>query len=383
LTTRSIKQPLSLSGNLESGSGYLIGLKHPNGRSQARLFEPGVTVIDPTSGPEWDRLACSHPDSSFFHSSAWARVLTRTYGHKPSYFHFSEKGNSLAFVPIMEVDSPFTGRRGVCLPFSDSCQPLIFPGANAASLLRTVRILAQQRRWRHVEFRGGTQFGHSNSGPAAFHGHTLDLRPGAETIFSLFDSSVRRAIRKGERSGLTIHIEHGWEAMQEFCLLHAWTRRRHGVPPQPAVFFRQIHEQVIKPGLGFVVLARQNATTIAAAVFFVWGAKAIYKFGASDQTARDLRGNNLMMWEAIRFLAGNGAQQLDFGRTAAADKGLRRFKLGWGTSESDINYSRFDTETRKWMPLRRTNSSLSSHFFRRMPLAVNQIAGRLIYPHLD
>lgn len=342
-----------------------------------------LEVIDPAVGNAWDGLLSSHPQATAFHSSAWARVLINSYRHQPFYLHLSRRGESCALVPLMEIASLLTGRRGVCLPFSDFCQPLLFGSAEAEPVRRAIHGLAAERRWRYTEFRGASLLTATNVSRPTFYGHTLDLGAGMESLFSRLDSSVRRAIRKSEKSGLTIEVEHSAEAVAEFLSLHARTRKRHGVPPQPGVFFRQIHEQIIQPGHGFVVLARDGERAVAAAVFFVWEEKAIYKFGASDETKQSLRGNNLVMWEAIRFLAESGVKQLDFGRTALEHEGLRRFKLGWGTTETPISYDRLETKSQAWASVVPRRTGASAHLFSRLPAIVNRVAGRVLYPHLD
>ncbi|PYL36167.1 MAG: hypothetical protein DMF35_01725, partial [Verrucomicrobia bacterium] len=85
-----------------------------------------LRILDPLHDADWDRLVVSHPDGNFFHSAVWAKVLVQTYGHKPFYLAFFRQCQPVALVPIMEIKSPFTGRRGICLPFSDFCCPLIF-----------------------------------------------------------------------------------------------------------------------------------------------------------------------------------------------------------------------------------------------------------------
>jgi lipid II:glycine glycyltransferase (peptidoglycan interpeptide bridge formation enzyme) len=259
----------------------------------------------------------------------------------------------------------------------------MFSGAGASALQTPIRNLARKRRWRHLDLRAESELTSGVLSSAKFYRHTLDLRPGLEQIFSGFHSSVRRAIRKAEASGLTLQIEQTQEAMRDFQSLHIRTRRRHGVPPQPPAFFRHIHEEIIKPGQGFIAIARRGPIALAAEVFFIWKEKALYKFGASEQSSQSLRANNLVMWEAIRHLANKGIQELDFGRTAVDHEGLRRFKLGWGTEERLIPYSRFDVAAGEWRPARSTNPTLLTHLFGHMPLVVNQLAGRLLYPHLD
>src|SRR4030066_1897874 len=85
-----------------------------------------LKVINPLDYPEWDKLVLSTRNYSFFHSSAWARVLSESYGYRPLYFALIDDGRLLASIPCMEIKSIITGKRAVCLPFTDYCEP-IFP----------------------------------------------------------------------------------------------------------------------------------------------------------------------------------------------------------------------------------------------------------------
>ena len=103
----------------------------------------------------------------------------------------------------MEVRSPFTGRRGVCLPFSDACEPLIFDPEVVGPVRDELIRLAQQCRWKHLEIRGGKSLALSPNPFTKFYGHTLDLRSGTKELVTRFASPVRRAIRKAERSDVS------------------------------------------------------------------------------------------------------------------------------------------------------------------------------------
>src|SRR5713101_3884885 len=148
-----------------------------------------VKTLDPLSDSDWDRLVLSHPDCNFFHSAAWAKVLGKTYRHKPIYLHFSRQGESVALLPLMEVRSPFTGRRGVCLPFSDFCEPLLFNGHGSEHVIDKLSELAQERNWKYFEVRGGRTLQAPASATAVFYGHKLDLRGGAAELRKRFLSS--------------------------------------------------------------------------------------------------------------------------------------------------------------------------------------------------
>jgi hypothetical protein len=283
----------------------------------------------------------------------------------------------------MEVASPFTGRRGVSMPFSDFCAPLVFDGWGQESLMERLLELGRERKWRYFELRGGRETLPAPAAAEKYYGHKLDLSIGMEELFARFQSPVRRAIRKAEKSGLAVETTKTRKAMVDFYGLHVRTRRRHGLPPQPLTFFLNIHEAIIKTGLGFIVLAQRETKPIAAAVFLHSGATALYKYGASDERIQEFRGNNLVMWEGIRRLAGQGLKTLHFGRTSVENDSLRRFKLSWGTKEEIIEYFRFAFGPNMWVNSCRNASQFDNRLFRRLPLAVNRVAGSLIYPHLD
>jgi hypothetical protein len=343
-----------------------------------------MRILDPVHDPSWDHVVALHRDAGCFHTSAWAKVLHQTYNHQPFYLRFSHGRRLAALIPLMEVRSLFTGRRGVCLPFSDACEPLVFdPEAMDLVRDRLVRF-AQERRWKHLEIRGGKSFQLAPSSATKFYGHTLDLRSGPEELASRFASPVRRAIRKAERSDVSAAVVRNRQAIADFYRLHVQTRRRHGLPPQPASFFLNIYEHIIKPGLGFIVLAHRGSRPIAAAIFFRFGKNALYKYGASDKRFQEFRANNLVMWQGIQFLARNGAEKLHFGRTAWENDGLRRFKRSWGTEEETIDYFRVDPSGRKCLVAAGpSDSRFHKKIFARLPPAVNRLAGAMIYPHLD
>jgi hypothetical protein len=343
-----------------------------------------MRVVDPLHEPAWDHVAALHRDAGCFHTSAWARVLHQTYKHRPFYLHVSCGGRLAALVPLMEVRSPFTGRRGVCLPFSDACEPLIFDPDVVGPVRDELIRLAQQCRWKHLEIRGGKSLALSPNPFTKFYGHTLDLRSGIKELVTRFASPVRRAIRKAERSNVTAVVVRSRAAINDFYHLHIQTRRRHGLPPQPMSFFLSIYEHIRNRGLGFIVLAQHELRPIAAAIFFRFGKNALYKYGASDKTFQELRANNLVMWQGIQFLARNGAEKLHLGRTEQENEGLRRFKLSWNTQEETIDYFRIDPSGRQCLgPVRPHDFGLHKKVFGRLPLMLNRLAGSTIYPHLD
>jgi Acetyltransferase (GNAT) domain len=342
-----------------------------------------IKLINPLTDPDWDRLAASHPDASFFHTAAWAEVLLKTYSHKPLYLRCFQRDRLVALFPIMEVRSLLTGRRGVCLPFTDYCNPLLFDEEASTPTAEVLFEVARERKWKHLEVRGRTSIDFGTGPAEAFYGHTIDLCGTPSELLARFKSSARRALRKANRSGLQAEVSVSPGAIMEYYRLHALTRKRHGVPPQPLSFFQNIQEAVISRGLGFVVLARFGGQAVAGAVYFRFGSRALYKFAASDLKFQNLRPNNLVIWQGARYLAENGVQELDLGRTALNHHGLRRFKLSCGSKEKTIHYFKFETAVGHLVCDHERSSAFQRAIFGRLPVALNCLAGSLIYPHLD
>ena len=211
----------------------------------------------------------------------------------------------------------------------------------------------------------------------------MNLQQGPDALFAGFSSPVRRAIRKAEKSKLSVRVAQSLKSVLDFYDLHVQTRRRHGLPHSRSLFSAIFLKKPSGRDLVSSVQATLEKHSIAGAIFFRFGRTALYKYGASNSAARDLRANNLVMWEAIRFLAQNGCDSLHFGRTSLADAGLRRFKLGWGTTEEVISYFRWNTASGRWAAGADHLKGAHNLLFARMPLALNRLAGTLIYPHLD
>lgn len=343
-----------------------------------------IAIENPLERTSWDAdLAASFPTASPFFQSSWVRVLASTYTYTPQFLVRRDAGRLCAVLPLMEVRSWLTGCRGVSLPFTDECAALTEDAQDLDSLYRRALDLGRARNWRYLELRG-TRPNDPQAVPSlSFFEHALQLENNPAALLSRFDSSVRRALRKAETEGVAVEISTSLESVRTFYRLFGQTRRRHGLPPQPFEFFRQIHQHLLAPGQGMTVLARWRGQPIAGAIFFRQGKRALYKFGASDDTQQHLRGNNAVMWKAIEHLAGGGCTELDFGRTSLTNEGLRRFKRSWGTTERTTDYFRYDLRANRFVSTPdQAASGLHTRVFRALPMGISRLFGALTYKHL-
>jgi hypothetical protein len=341
-----------------------------------------VQLVNPVEDTTWDDELAGNPQASFFHSSAWARVLLDAYGYQPVHFAIRDATRLQCLLPMMEVDSWLTGRRGISLPFTDACEPVCADAVSCQVLFEAVMQRAKARDWKYVECRGGRSLWPGATASTRYYGHRLGLVADEDVLFANVDSAVRQAIRKARKSGVTVEISQDLDAVRAFYRLQCKTRRRHGLPPQPFRFFHSIHKHILSGNHGLVMIARAGRTAVAGAMFFHSAKQAIYKFGASDDRFQRLRANNLVMWEAIRWYAAHGVDELDFGRTSLNNEGLRSFKLGWGTQERTIEYARYDRRRGGFVTVADEASGWHNHVFRALPAAISRGIGAGLYRHM-
>jgi hypothetical protein len=343
----------------------------------------GPVLVNPLQHPGWDSLLAAHPDACFFHGAAWARVLRETYRHVPVFAACFSGGQLRTLLPLMEVSSPWTGRRGVSLPFMDFCHPLKTAGQDAGKLYEMAMARGRGRGWRYLECRSSDEDWPGSSPSLVFYGHQLDLEAGEKSLFEKLDGSVRRGIKKAQAAGLRIQFDNSLESVETYYALHCRTRRRHGLPPQPFRFFANIQKYLLQPGFGFIATALCENKPAAAAVFLHQGRQALYKFGASDYAFQSMRPNNFVMWEGLCQCAARGCERLHLGRTSLANEGLRRFKLGFGAREQEIKCCKYDFRAGRFV----TDADRAEGWFNRvfafLPPPLLRLAGQLLYPHMS
>jgi hypothetical protein len=345
--------------------------------------DAGVVAADPLGNPDWDALLGAQARSTTFHAAGWARVLSEIYGHRPFYLVRFEGKEMAGLLPIMEVSSRLTGRRGVSLPFSDSCPPLGTAERQGQEFYQRAKELGCERGWKYLECRGHGGAWEGSTASLSFYGHTIDLSVGEKKLFQGLEGALRRGVRKAEEAGLRVDFGTGEESVRTYFALHCRTRRRHGVPPQPFKFFQSIQRHILGGGKGFIAIARLGSHPVAAAVFFCHGRQACYKFGASDYAFQRMRPNNLVMWEGMKRCAERGLRTLNLGRTSLSNEGLRRFKLGLGAVEEEVQYARYDFSAQQFVRDMDRAEGWHNRVFGILPPPLLRLMGAMLYPHLS
>lgn len=204
-----------------------------------------LEIVNPLNDEKWDDLVIKSKQYSFFHSQAWAKVLCDSYKYKPHFCILKNNGELSALIPFMETHSRFLGRRGVSLPFSDYCNPIIKEGIDEHELLDRIIEFGKKLKWRYIDVHGGENLFNGFDPSTTFYGHKLDLTPDVNRTLEKFRNNTKRNIKKATKSGVEITISNSLPSVKQFYGLHCNTRKRHKLPPQPFYFFKNIHKHII------------------------------------------------------------------------------------------------------------------------------------------
>ncbi len=341
-----------------------------------------LKTVNPLEISQWNQLVLNTPGHTIFHTKNWAQVLMDTYSYNPYYIVSQESDRFNVLTPLMEVNSKFTGIRGICLPFSDYCNPIIDEHVDHREVYEQINTLGRQLNWNFIEFRGEGIQHRSISSESLCYRHVLSLEGGEAQVRSRLRNNYRRKIKKALNSGAKVEIYRTRNAIKEYYRLHCLTRKKHGLPPQPFQFFENIYRHIIREDLGFVVLASYQNKYIAGAVYFHFGDQVIYKFGASDTEFLHIPTNFLVMWNAIEWSCKSGYKTFCFGKTEPSNTGLVQYKDGWGAEKQDVKYTRNVLKLSDTQQSEKKSDKTSYAIFRKMPLPVLKMAGNLMYRHV-
>lgn len=196
----------------------------------------------------------------------------------------------------------------------------------------------------------------------------VDLSGGFEEVWSRrFSSSVRRAVRKAERSDIKVVRDTTAELLPQFHELYEksvvrWAKQS-GLPPAVALWRASRRESLDKlRGLATSMgescvtwMAFVDGAPAAGIIVLTHGAHSQYWHGAMDlDLAGRVRANDLLHKLAIEEACTRGHDQYWLGRSDP-DSGLWKFKAGFGASPAP-----YATYTVEQLPLIQTVDVLRS-----------------------
>jgi hypothetical protein len=160
-----------------------------------------------------------------------------------------------------------------------------------------------------------------------------DLAAEEEALWMDFKHKVRKNVHKAQRSGMRVAIDPCGEGLDDFLRIYEHTmQRRHageGYYFSPA-FFRQLHQGL--PGQ-FAYFHAFHADRVVSTELVLVSAENVYSFlGGTECEAFELRPNDLVKFEIIRWAKAQGKKRFVLGGGYEPDDGIFQYKVAFAPS---------------------------------------------------
>ncbi|MEW6457431.1 MAG: GNAT family N-acetyltransferase [Acidobacteriota bacterium] len=301
---------------------------------------------------EWDEFVKINPNGRFVYLIGFKKAIEEIYNLKSNYWLCYEDGKIKAVFPSFFHRSVLYGKRIVSQPFSEYGGILF---STDIDIEKKIKILKEfnsvientfkEKYLDYLEIRCFSDLKGLNNNlfekvPLYYYG-ILKLDRNLN-LSKLVDYSVRKNIKKAIRNNLKVVAGNSEvEIKNIFYPLHLKSLKRLGSPPQPLEYFLSLQKNLkdyIK-----IFFAKYKENYISALLGWTVGDSAHITDISSDEKYFDLRGNDLIHYEFIKWAAENGYKYFDFGPVRYP--GQRQYKVKWGISL--LEYSNYYLSVKK------------------------------------
>jgi hypothetical protein len=303
-----------------------------------------VSPIDASKeGEAWDAFLRGHRGGLIYQSIRYRELLVDHLGCEPEYLVARESGEIRGVLPLMwATDSG--GRVCNSLPFYGSHGSPVADGSN------TERALLDAYNERVTDSRtlAGTMVANPFLGhdpPPPVHDMTeerisqvtaLPERADPEAVLAIIESSARRNIRKAERQGIRVDLDHS--ALGELGQIHRGNMRSIGGLPKSEEFFAAIPRH-LRPGEDFDLWVAQANGEMAAGLLVLYFDRVVEYFTpAIEHDHRSDQPLSLILLRAMVHAIDRAHRVWNWGGTQTTQHGVFRFKRKWGARQSRYRY---------------------------------------------
>jgi CelD/BcsL family acetyltransferase involved in cellulose biosynthesis len=289
----------------------------------------------PAASREWERMD-AFPDRVVFQTREWLDFLARTQGAEPVVATVMDDGRPAGYFTgavfrrfgLRILGSPFPGWTTESMGFNlaDGVDRREAAAALIPFAFRTLRCA-------HVELKDRRLDNAEDLAPLGFASEPtqtfeIDLSDDEDAIFGRMSSACRRAVRRGEKVGVTVEEASGAGFADEYYAQLVDVFGRQSLVPTYGVERVRALIAALEP-TGRLLLLRARAPDglpIATGIFPGFNTTAYFWGGASVRAHQIHRPNEAIFWYAIRHWRDRGMTVLDLG-------GGGEYKRKYGPSE--------------------------------------------------
>ncbi len=288
-------------------------------------------------GAEWDEFASRYTDLIFY-QSAWSEVLRKGLGGQPLYFCLKDEGGIVAGLPGVLLNFRIFKVLYASIPYGNMIGEKSYFEPFAELLDRDFpRMGIHQVRITDSPFL--EPFDQRHSRPEATKCTLLDLAGlDRASVWEGYKRYIRRDIRKGQRSGVTVQTGVSESSVKVFYELYlASMQRNRAMAKYPFRWFSALYEEMGKSGACIFLVAEREGTPIAGVVLIHSATTSHYFHNGSRQEFLKFCPNELLVHFSLEKAIEQGDSFFDFMGSDPTDLSLIKFKEKWGGRSINLN----------------------------------------------
>jgi len=292
-----------------------------------------LDLADTATALRWDEFVLSCPEATFFHRSAWQKIIRDVFKHSTHFLYAEADGRIRGILPLAHVNSRLFGNSLVALPFAVYGGVAAVDAEAAVALENEAQALARKLDVDHLEFR--------NMSPRHADWPTQDLYvtfrkellPDIDANMLAIPRKQRAMVRKGIKNGLVSTVDRNAD---RFFQLFADNVHRHGTPAMPKRYFEALL-RVFGNDCEVLTVTGPDGKLLSSVLSFYFRDEVLPYYAGDDESARHLAANDFKYWELMRRACERGVRIFDYGRSKEGT-GPYSFKKNWGFEPQRLHY---------------------------------------------
>lgn len=330
-----------------------------------------IKLLEPAQSQRWDNYVMAAADASFFHLSAWEKVINQAFGHDTYYYYAEQDGEITGILPLTHINSLLFGNSLVSNAFCVYGGIIASNDEAFAALQTQAQQLARTLGVDSLELRNREQRHPDWPHKELYVTFRKELDPDIEKNMNAIPRKQRAMVRSGIKAGLVSVVD---EHVERFYRAYSESVRNLGTPVFPKKYF-----QILKDAFGEnceILTIEHEGKLVASVMSFYFKDEVLPYYGGGTDAARDIKGNDFMYWEVMRRAVEKGCRIFDYGRSKVGT-GSYRFKKHWGFEPEPLFYE-VDLVKAKQIPEINPLNPKYQFFiaaWKRLPLPVSQLVG--------
>lgn len=330
-----------------------------------------IKLLEPVDHQRWDQYVEVSDKATFFHLSAWQRVIQQAFSHKTYYVFAEQEGEISGILPLVHVKSLLFGNTLISNAFC------VYGGIVASNdqafqeLQNYAQKLARELDVDCLEMRNRQKLHADWPHKQLYVTFRKELDADHEKNMSAIPRKQRAMVRAGIKAGLSSVVD---VDVNRFYQAYSESVRNLGTPVFPKHYF-QLLKQAFADDCEILSIEHEGRL-VASVMSFYFKDEVLPYYGGGTDLARDLKGNDFMYWEVMRRAVDKDCKVFDYGRSKEGT-GSYRFKKHWGFEPEPLFYEIDLVKAEKIPEINPLNPKYQFFIaaWKRLPLSVSQLVG--------